>query len=218
MRKTKSKLSFKIGALNCHGAEDKVDLPEMIELVQSCDIFGVNEPWLSKGQKIEVPDYEYFPLNRTTKKGPVRGGLGIFIKDSLKDNIKVRYDLSCENFLFCTLKKNYFGYHEDVFVGIIYIPPEDSTREKKLNIDHFTHLQEVTSTIDSDNIILLGDFNSRTGTMDDVLLAEKHQDQPHFDFYSNMESYRSNQDDFVNAYGKKISRLLLCNTLIYSQR
>ena len=211
--RNRSRFLLNLGALNCHGLRDKIDLPVVINLISSCDIFGVNETWLKDDEdeeednedEISVEGFEYYPLNRKCKKGPSRGGIGVFIKNELKDNIKIRYHLSNDDVLWCCLKKKFFGYNDDVYVGIVYIPPETSTREKRLNIDHFQILQENVSKINSENIVLLGDFNARTGASDDVLLAEKHQDPIHFNFFSNIESNRSNQDHGTNAYGEKLN-------------
>ena len=72
--------------------------------------------------------------------------------------MKIREDISDENFLWCKIQKSYTGYHEDLFICMVYIPPEGSTREKRINVDHFKQLQETTAKIDSNSIILLGDF------------------------------------------------------------
>ena len=198
---------MKLGALNCHGLKEKLDCPEVLDLIESCDVFGVCETWLNEGdcRDVYIPNYKFYPLNRKKSKGTlVRGGLGVFIKTKLKEHIKVLYDISCENHLWCKLDKKYFGYHDDVYIGIVYIPPEYSTRERKLNIDHFKQLKETTSKIDSDNIVLMGDFNARTGNLDDVLLAEKHEEIPQMDFYSGIETKRVNQDPNTNKYGKRL--------------
>ena len=150
-----------IGALNCQGLESKIDYPEICKTISSCDIFGTSETWLGEENKgnIKIPNYEFFPLDRVKDK---RGGLGVFIKYELIPCVKIRKDLSCENFLWCQLKKQYFGYRDDVYIGMVYFPPETSDREKRLNVDHFKHHEETTRKINSDNISLMGDFNART--------------------------------------------------------
>ena len=112
-----------IGALNCQGLEDKIDYPELYKTISSCDIFGTSETWLGEESEgnIKVKNYEFFPLRRVKYK---RGGLGIFIKNDLIPYVKIRKDLSCENFLWCQLKKQYFGYCDDVYIGMVYFPPE----------------------------------------------------------------------------------------------
>ena len=187
---------LKIGALNCQGIKGKIDDPEFIKSIMTEDIFGVSETWLHENDKIAIPGFKFYPINRKKEKGATRGGIGLFIKEELKKFIKVRYDLSNENILWCKLDKNHFEYDDDLYIGMIYIPPEYSTREKRLNIDHFKHLIETVTKIDSNNIILMGDFNARTKDFEDTLNTEKHDDRTPQNFYSEIKQKRSNQDSY----------------------
>ena len=51
---TKPPNCFKIGALNCQGLRDKIDFPEVQDLIRSCDIFGVCETWLGDEDDIYI--------------------------------------------------------------------------------------------------------------------------------------------------------------------
>ena len=95
----------------------------------------MEETWLSDNQNITLPGFKFYPWNRKKEKGMSRGGVGIFIRNEIKQFIKIRYDLSCENFLWCKINKKHFEYDDDLYVGIVYIPPENSTSEKRLNLD-----------------------------------------------------------------------------------
>jgi endonuclease/exonuclease/phosphatase family metal-dependent hydrolase len=62
---------------------------------------------------------------------------------------------------------------------------------------------EATSVIPSNKIILIGDFNARTGNMEDTLLPEKHDTELETtDFFSQIQTKRNNQDKTVNKYGR----------------
>ena len=198
----KSKV-LKIGSLNCHGMRDKVDYPEFLKLVSTTDIFGVCETWLKENDDIHLPGYKFYPQNRKKEAGPSKGGIGFFINNNIKKHVKIRYDLSSENFLICRILKKILGFNDDTYVAIVYIPPELSSREKRLKKDHFKHLIEITSKINSNNIILVGDFNARTAGLDDTLKKDKH-DILVPDFYTRIESKRSNQDLTRNKYGTKL--------------
>ena len=136
-----------IGALNFHGIREKMDDPNVIELISKCDIFGASETWLNENTTIKIPGYKFFPIHRKNNKGPQKGGIGVFVKESIRKYVKIRYDLSCENVLWCRLTKKYFGFKEDVFLGNVYFPPENSTREKRLKNEHFQDLKETYSKI-----------------------------------------------------------------------
>ena len=196
--------TLRIGAFNCQGMRDKVDYPDFLKLVSDTDIFGVSETWLREDDDISLPGYKFYPLNRKKEKGASRGGIGVFIKNEVKKHIKVRYDLSSENFLWCRIMKKFLGYEDDAYVGIVYIPPEGSSREKRLKNDHFKVLKDITSKIDSENIVLVGDFNARTKGVEDTLVREKHECDLPADFYSRIDSKRCNQDLTGNKYGTKL--------------
>ena len=197
---TKTPCNLVIGALNFHGITDKLDDPSVIELISKCDIFSASETWLGENDAIKVPGYKFFPIHRKNNKGPQKGGIGVFVKESIRKYVKIRYDLSCENVLWCRLTKKYFGFKDDIFLGSVYFPPENSTREKRLKNEHFKDLKEICSKI-KENKILIGDFNARTNGLDDTMLREKHDDIIIHDFYSKIKTKRNNQDKGVNNYG-----------------
>ncbi len=123
--------NIQIGALNCQGLKEKIDSPEILDLVEKTDIFGVSETWLKTGDDIKLPGFTFYPYNRKhIEKGSPRGGVGIFVRDEIKKNIKIRYDMSCENLIWCRVMKEYMGYGDDLYIGFVYFPPEYSTREK----------------------------------------------------------------------------------------
>ena len=72
---TKPPNCFKIGALNCQGLRDKIDFPEVQDLIRSCDIFGVCETWLGDEDDIYIDDFKFYPFNRKNPTGAPRGGL-----------------------------------------------------------------------------------------------------------------------------------------------
>ena len=75
MRKKEVKRILSIGSLNCHGMKEKVDYPEFHHLVSENDIFGVSETWLKDKDKISLPNFDYYPLNRKINQGPTKGGI-----------------------------------------------------------------------------------------------------------------------------------------------
>ena len=188
--------------LNCQGIKDKFQTPEFLSMIKSEDILGVCETWLGKKHKpIKVPGFNYYPLNRKKEKGATRGGLGVFIKHEIKEHVTVRKDLSSEIVLWCKIKKEYLNTSEDMYVGMTYVPPEYSSREKRLKIEHFENLSERTSALPNDKFILMGDFNARTGDKEDVIEANKHENIETNDFFSQIRTKRVNQDRKVNKYG-----------------
>ena len=197
---------LKIGALNCHGIKDKVDYPEFLELAEEMDIFGVSETWLTNKDKISLPGFSFIPKNRASEKiGATKGGIGLFVKTEIRKFVKIREEMSDENFLWCKIEKEFLGYQEDLYLCMVYIPPQESTREKRINTDHFETLLKRTAKIKSQNIVFIGDFNSRTSDLNDIIYREKY-DEAIQDFYPKIvNTKRSNQDRAMNNHGKKLT-------------
>ena len=196
---------FRIGAFNCQGLNDKIEDLSFIKDVSKYDIFGVCETWLDKdNDSLKIPDYKFYPLSRKKENLQSRGGVGWFVKESLRKYIKILYEMSNENMFFCKLDKNYFNFSDDVYVGIIYFPPENSSREKRIKIDHFKNLLEKLSKIESSNIILIGDFNARTRVLNDIMREDKDVDIIPELTSSKVRYKRNNQDTKINNYGKKL--------------
>ena len=120
MRKKEVKRILSIGSLNCHGMKEKVDYPEFYHLVSDNDIFGVSETWLKDKDKISLPGFDYYPLNRKINQGPTKGGIGVFIRSEIKKFVKIRYDLSDETCLWCKIGGEYTGYRDDLYLGELH--------------------------------------------------------------------------------------------------
>ena len=66
------------------------------------------------------------------------------------------------------LKKSFFGFEKDIYLGSVYIVPEGSTY---LKYDKFNLLyQQILKVPDDSDIALCGDFNARTGITPDFSL------------------------------------------------
>ncbi len=196
---------LRVGGFNCQGIKDKIEDPSFIKDLSKYDIFGVCETWLSSSnENFSVPNYKFYPLSRQKEKEQSRGGVGWFVKEPLKKFIKILYEISNENMFFCKLDKNHFNFNDDVYMGIIYFPPENSSREKRIKIDHFKDLLEKVSQIKSSNIILIGDFNARTRDLSDTIYDEENSDLIPDLTSSKIKYKRNNQDNIINKYGKKL--------------
>ena len=58
----------------------------------------------------------------------------------------------------------------DIYICSVYVPPQNSSRELRTNIDHFECLQEKIYKFGTlGKILLCGDFNARTGTGSAIL-------------------------------------------------
>ena len=216
--------NIRIGSLNCQGLKSKYEIPEFISDVTSHELFGVNEIWLENSdvENIVVPGYKFYAKCRSKEKGPVKGGVGVFVKEELRPGIKIMSAMSNEYCLWCKLDKKIYNYGEDVYIGFVYIPPMESSREKKKNDDHFRMLNDKIAKIPSEHVILIGDFNARTREYTDTLsdIDDKLEDleMPGLQAPKNIPQ-RNNQDKKANKYGRKLVDLCLAtNSYILNGR
>ena len=94
------KSHFWVGGFNCQGIMDKIEDPIFINDMLKYDIVGVCETWLNKSnENVVLPEYKFYPLSRKKENDQSRGGVGWFIRNSLKRYIKILYDISNEVFL-----------------------------------------------------------------------------------------------------------------------
>ena len=96
---------------------------------------------------------------------------------------------------------------KDIFVCGVYIPPCNS---KYFDIELFDELeQDIVHFSSTGSVILMGDFNSRTGKYSDTVAQEGNgiidNDQSESAF---QPVQRNNFDNVLNSHGKKIIRHL----------
>jgi exonuclease III len=148
----------------------KVDIPEVQRLLDNHDIFALQE---TKGL-INFSNYCCFNSNRTDSNS---GGVCIGVHKSLRAGVsQVRID-SSEDIVIIKLKANFFDLDKDTNLMNVYDSPKYGSYKKRKKatqqddmIKTVENLQEIIADIPiNEDVILLGDFDARTGTLDDYL-------------------------------------------------
>lgn len=130
------------------------------------------ETHLSGKEKIYVPGYIWYGHNRKTKhiKAPyTHGGVGILVKESLLKEFHVsEIDKSFDGILGLLFKHVDTEYS---FINYVcYLPPDKSAWSNPT--DFYGHLtSQLYLNNDVDVIYLCGDFNSRIGSRDDIIVG-----------------------------------------------
>lgn len=168
---------------------------------------------------VQINGFTVFTNNRKRITRYRSGGIAIIIRNSILSHIEI---LKNESKLISWIKisKNLLISNEDVYFGAIYKPPY---RSKYAHEDPYLEIQLEIDRVCSDrkNILLCGDWNSRTSTLDDYT----HVDQFMTDLFGNFASTsenseildclyrnnvpirRQNPDKTTNAYGHKMLEL-----------
>ena len=192
----------------CEGA--KVDIAEIRKLFNNHDIFALQE---TKGV-VNLSNYHCYNSNR---KGSKSGGVCIGVHKSLKPGVTTVPVHSSEDIIAIKLKASFFDLDRDTYLVNVYDSPKNGSFKKRTkslspedDCSTLEHLEEFLASISlDDDVILLGDFNARTGTLEDMLSDANHlPDADLNEQYFKLLPKRSNSDHKLNANGRPFIELL----------
>jgi hypothetical protein len=100
------------------------------------------------------------------------GGIGIYVRNNIAPFIDVIPNDS-EYILWISIKKEFTHLDENIILGAVYLPPENS---RFFTDDHFNSFENEISQKCNDYkyVYLAGDTNSRTGTLRDYIRSDSH--------------------------------------------
>ena len=129
------------------------------------------ETHLKAQDNIFMAGYRWFGFNRTEihiNAPKASGGVGIFVKDLIFKIFNVSViDKSVDGILGLKFESRNTDFSFIVFA--CYLPPENSNRGRDAQ-GFFAHLlAQIYMNNDSDDFFLLGDFNSRIGSLSELL-------------------------------------------------
>ena len=187
-----------------------------MSFIDKYDIIGVQESKLDDVDKIQVPGYQVFSNNRKALSRYRSGGITLLVKLEWLPFITV-HKFDNKLILWFTISKRITANHEDLHCGVVYIPPYHS---KYAHTDPYLELQNEINKymLNSQNIMLFGDFNSRSSSIDDFVICDdficdiqgndelfkENQDiLNHFDLYD-IPLLRTTSDHTTNFYGQQM--------------
>ena len=89
-----------------------------------------------------------------------RGGICIFIKQSLSSYVSF-LESDSDYVLWLRISKEAYQTDQDIFIGAIYIPPNDSRFYTPNEIEQF-NVEIINMCVLKKYVLLIGDFNART--------------------------------------------------------
>ena len=218
-----NKLVF--GCLNVCGLKSRLQYPEFSDTLSHYDIFCVTETKLDYTDVISMPGYTFLSQERKQTFIRKSGGIGIFFRNNLESKIK-RIETASDYIFWLRMDKALFNIHEDLILGILYIPPAQS---RFLNDDEYSNLEmEITSMcIQSPYICLTGDMNARSSNLCDFITADStiadlmNFDQETLSFFNQVEELvklnvnreRISQDKSTNNNGYRLIDICISNNL-----
>ena len=200
---------LKICGLNVCGLNSKLNNGYFSDYLNMFDIFCITESKVSIGNNIN--NYSVFNLNKSKKYPlPAIHGLQVYIKDSIAGQCCQILDIEflCKSVLWLKISK-------DFIIGALYIPHQGSKYYCSQFFDDLSYdICSIRKNYDLP-LILIGDLNSRTGELNDILLNETCDDVLDISNFMypnilnifkclNVPIIRTSQDKKVNKNGKAL--------------
>ena len=228
----------RVAVLNVGGLLSKLKFPEFDDLLVSCDIICLTETKLDYFDSIDIPNFTCFRKNRLHYKRK-SGGIAVLIRNELTKCIKIIENIEYKKYIDETLLQNYkfvsYPVYKDgmflelpytdkgdpskrLYLCTVYNPPENSPY---VNFNCFNELEETLLNMDAESVILTGDFNARTGEMNDFLDRDDILDDTGGDItiieqmkLHNINIKRKTMDRITNNFGHKLIDFCISQELL----
>ena len=182
---------------------------EFTNFLSTCDIFCLQE---TKGN-VKIPGYRCYNSLRTDSRS---GGICIGIRHELNNYVKIHNTAPyTPDIQAIELPRNLTGLERNLVIINVYDSPDNSSYKlKKSKAGDFketiTILNEFCKSIPANNhVMILGDFNARTGdsnslTDDSNSLLQKLSDGSYSKSSHAIVNKRCSKDHVLNERGKKL--------------
>lgn len=208
--------NLRILSLNVCGLLTKLHCPEFLSLINDYHLICLQESKLDDLDTISIPGYRNFSENRTSVSRYRSGGITVLVKDEIWPYVQIMKSES-KLILWFSISNLLMLNNEELICGVVYIPPIGS---KYANPDPYLELQTEFSKFcsNNENVLLLGDFNSRTSALQDFVqldefICDRYGNDDlyrenlnifrYFDAYD-VQLLRKNTDSSSNVYGKQL--------------
>ena len=139
----------------------------------------------------------------------IPGGITLLFKSRFNNAVTI--DKLTKNFLWCHIDKSVIGLTKDLYLCGLYIPPEKSTCFQDAIFDNLEG--GIAYFSKRGNVMLLGDFNGRTGKLDDSVSKEGNNFISNVSENSSLTTLRENLDSTIKNHGKRLIELYNYKTL-----
>ena len=185
---------LKLISINVGGFE-KLKSPDFMKMILQYDIVAVQETHLRDNDDFKIPGfalcYQNRPMSLTSERRS--GGTAFLIKRRLCQYVQM---IKGESFLiqWLLISKDVLNINHDIYCGNVYIPPPGSVFRSN---NPFRELQAEIAHCGDTPILLLGDFNARTGSLPDGYPMK-----------------RRSADGAINQYGRPMIKFCKKNDLM----
>ena len=209
------KSDLKIAFINVNGLSKKSKYPEFSDFVNKYDIVGIGESNMIEKENLDLDNFFLLKTKQRPNAFKTTGGITVLVKNEMKPF--VRYiPTESDYVLWLEVDKGVINSENTIIIGVVYIPGENSIYTCCDAYD-IINQERIEFFHDKENVILGGDFNSRTKTLKDFIPRIDTHDQndelthayslskENFFEHHNISKERFNQDTArPNNYGNKL--------------
>ena len=180
--------------------------------ISKLDIVCLIETHCGPQETLTLSGFNIFHKHRPKSPNATKhsGGIAVCIKNEIKKGVKI-LPTTCTEILWLKLCKSFFKLEKDLFVGITYVSPHNSSfSSKRENI--FDVLESnIANYSQLGNCLICGDFNARTMCEPDYCSDDNFTDYVNLpnDYICDAPLSRNNMDtEKIDEHGKQL--LSLC--------
>jgi len=120
---------------------------------------------------VSVDNYTFVPKHRKQKTLRKSGGIGTFVRQDIMKYVTF-LESESEFVQWLKISQILVGTDEDVYFGIVYIPPENSKYCNNNDLNMFYAELELYNN-NNKYVAMMGDFNARTSNKLDVAISDE---------------------------------------------
>ncbi|CAB4039092.1 Hypothetical predicted protein [Paramuricea clavata] len=201
MRSNISISMWNINGLHSKVLGDKSKNEDFINQIKTNDFIFLTETW--SNTTIYVPGFKAISNvipPKLNHSGRLSGGITLLFNAKFEAYVTVLKN--SKHFLWCKISKEILKSENDFYLCGIYIPPETS---KYFDSETFDKLEEEMITFSGKgDVILIGDFNARTGKLGDFISTDGNKHIQNLVQDDSYQTKRENFDNTVNSHGKHL--------------
>ena len=194
---------------------------DVIDLFSKHDIVICQETHLTReeAKEIYLPDFSpgvHYCRQKRAKAPKASGGVSVFIKEHIRKFVKFLPQSNSDIVWMMIHKGNNYVAIPDTYIGCVYIPPESSSYGKDHTKTIWDQLEKDTEHFSTrGNVILCGDFNARTGNLEDFIKMDG--DNNVYDipscYITDKVHKRHSSDKVIQKFGRKLTQMCIDNNM-----
>ncbi len=152
---------------------NKLHESSVITEIQKHHVIGLTETHTLPEDNIFLPGYHAYHICRQKSLQKRHGGIAFLVRDEIREGVKF-YPSDSKDIAWAILKKEFFGLDKDIYIGLVYFSPANSSYATRLEYNPFDKLMgEIEKYSNTGNLIVMGDFNARSSNLSDLLNSNR---------------------------------------------